>query len=374
MTSAPAAKPLLPTVNLGRDRNKIKSDKWSFYIKAEGPELAATLKTLRTTAASHKARVPGGSVPLEFERVARNKVQIAWPKPVCADGCSKVLRHALGERWRDWVTDPALVQGATMTAATPREEPPPSSAGPASSGAPVTVAATAARPWQIEAARVATFRKPNLLPMKLEAMTALLLAKDQRHFEDLPQEYTVKWEAVLGEGSYGKVYVGRKRSATDRAPFEEDTCYAIKLLWDTSTGWAADQEVRRHAALGLHPNLVGLIDVGLFRDDSSAPSCNSHIGLVCDLYEIDVRQFLKTSRFTQGGMRHVLNCVLHGLQFLHDRGCVHCDLKPANIFMRGAIHLRGCFLPDGSLLQQHTGFPRRSSMEFLYQIPNSFEV
>ena len=198
MASASAAKPLLPTVNLGRDRNKVKSDKWSFYIKAEGPDLAATLKTLRTTAATHKARVPGGSVPLEFERVARNKVQVAWPRPVCADGCAKVLKHALGERWRDWVTDPALVQGATMTAATPREEPPPSSAGPASSGAPVTVAATAAGPWQIEAARVATFRKPNLLPMKLEAMTALLLVKDKKNYEDLPQEYTVKMGSGAG--------------------------------------------------------------------------------------------------------------------------------------------------------------------------------
>ena len=37
-------------------------------------------------------------------------------------------------------------------------------------------------PWQDEAARVATFRKPNLLPMKLEAMTALFLATDEAPF------------------------------------------------------------------------------------------------------------------------------------------------------------------------------------------------
>ena len=69
----------------------------------------------------------------------------------------------------------------------------------------------------------------------------------------------------------------------------------------------------------------------------------AHIGLVFDLYEIDVRQFTQKSSFTPGGMRHVLNSVLEGLRFIHDAGCIHCDLKPANVFMRGAMHLRGCF-------------------------------
>ena len=70
--------------------------------------------------------------------------------------------------------------------------------------------------------------------------------------------------------------------------------------------------------------------------------CNSysaHIGLVFDLYEIGVRQFLKRSYFTQSGMRHAINSVLEGLGFIHGKGCIHCDLKPANIFMRGAIYL-----------------------------------
>ena len=87
------------------------------------------------------------------------------------------------------------------------------------------------------------------------------------------------------------------------------------------------------------------------------------------MYEIDVRQFLKKSLFTQGGMRHVLNSVLEGLHFLHEQGCIHCDLKPSNIFMRGAMHLRGCFLSARSELQQLGADQNHSSTEFLYQIP-----
>ena len=110
------------------------------------------------------------------------------------------------------------------------------------------------------------------------------------------------------------------------------------------------------------------------------PQRAAHIGLVFDLYDIDVRQFLQTSKFTQSGMRHVLNSVLEGLLFIHCKGCIHCDLKPANIFMRGAIYNRGCFEKDGLTTLQHikdwgavTPCPHNLT-EFECQIPNSFEA
>ena len=142
--------------------------------------------------------------------------------------------------------------------------------------------------------------------------------------------------------------------------------------------WAADMEVKRHVALGLHPNVVRLVDVGLFRKPPHNPRSSSpsaHIGIVFNLYEIDVRQFLKQSSFTQGGMRHVLNSVLEGLRSIHDRGCIHCDLKAANIFMRGAVHLRVCFEKYVLTPQQLAVAPcPHSRTQFQYQIPNSFEV
>ena len=148
--------------------------------------------------------------------------------------------------------------------------------------------------------------------------------------------------------------------------------------FDADAVFSAENEVSRHVALSFLPNVVAFLDVALFRRPPNknpvTKSWTSHIGLVFDLYETDVRQFLQFNSFTQGGMRHVLSSVLEGLRFIHDRGCIHCDLKPANIFMRGAFHLRGCFSREGFKLQQPGEFQYHSMTELQYQIPKSFEV
>ena len=382
---------MLPAANFGRGRNKVKFDVWGFYLKGEGKGLQDTVKSLKAATETRRARVRGSAMQaLTFEKVSRNKVQISWPLPVSADACARVLRLALGENWRDLVTDPAGVQGARQTAAaaaTAEREAAPPSVGPSGSGTCALIGAVAEEP-KPEAETLATVRSPHLLSMKLEMIIGLYKDTKGSHYRELQQVYTVNWAAELGRGTYGKVYVGTNGSATDIADQDaaggEPMCFAIKMLRDKDTRfvktgadavWASEEEVRRHTALGSHPNLVGLVDVGLFWEPPTRlQQLSAHIGLVCDMYEIDVRQFLKISIFTGGGMRHVLNSVLEGLRFIHGRGCIHCDLKPANIFMRGAIHLRGCFSRDRFKLQQQGEFQYHRATEFKYQIPSSFEV
>ena len=102
----------------GRDRNKVKFSKWGFYFKA-GKKHQNSMKRLKAAASSHKARVPGSTnQPLVLEKVSRNKVEVAWPLPVSADTCARFLKLALGDNWRNFVTDPAGVQGAHQEAET----------------------------------------------------------------------------------------------------------------------------------------------------------------------------------------------------------------------------------------------------------------
>ena len=210
--------------------------------------------------------------------------------------------------------------------------------------------------------------------------------KERDRYEDMPHTYHVNWCGTLGEGTYGCVYVGTTASRTGA-----QRAFAIKMLrdndkagvgvpkgFDADAVFSAENEVSRHVALGFLPNVVALLGVALFRRPPNknpvTKSWTSHIGLVFDLYETDVRQFLQFNSFTQGGMRHVLSSVLEGLRFIHDRGCIHCDLKPANIFMRGAFRLRGCFAFHFARDRDAITPCSHSRTEFQYQIPGSFEV
>ena len=110
---------MLPKASLGRDRNKVKFSKWGFYLKFDGPKSHNSVQKLMDVCRTHKARVPGGkNQPLVLTKVSKTKVEIAWPLAVAADTCTRLLKLALGENWRSFVTDPARVQGAHQKAAT----------------------------------------------------------------------------------------------------------------------------------------------------------------------------------------------------------------------------------------------------------------
>ena len=186
----------------GRDRNKVKFSKWGFYGKDEHQNI---MQSLRDAGKTQKSRVPGGYQPLVFTKVSKNKFEIAWPLGVGADPCIRFLKLALGNKWRNFVTDPAGVRGTA--------EAPVSRRG-ASSLAAATVASATAE------ARSGV----NLLALKLEAFTRLYGSKEPERFEDLQSAYTVNWAAELGRGTYGKVYVGTRRW--------EGGGFAIKMLRD----------------------------------------------------------------------------------------------------------------------------------------------
>ena len=99
----PAPQPTL----LGRDRNKVK-----FSNKGDGHTPQKSMQSLRDAARTIKAKVLGGpNQPSPLTKLSNNKVE-------AADTCLPFFKQALGENWRNFVTDPAGVQGAHQEAGT----------------------------------------------------------------------------------------------------------------------------------------------------------------------------------------------------------------------------------------------------------------
>ena len=196
-----------------RDRNKVKFSKWGFYTNGDGKEEHQNImQSLRDAGKTQRSRVRGGYISLVFTKVSKNKFEIAWPHPVGADSCIAFLKRALGYKWRNFVTDPAGVQGARQEAGTAEAPVQGSRQEAGTADAPSSAAAAEARSGY------------NLLALKLEACTRLYGSREPERFEDLQSAYTVNWAAELGRGTYGKVYVGTRRW--------EGGGFAIKMLRD----------------------------------------------------------------------------------------------------------------------------------------------
>ena len=65
---------MAPKAILGRGRNKVKYCKWGFYLKGDGRRAQLSMKSLRATATTQKARVPGGpNQSLVVEKVSKKQ-------------------------------------------------------------------------------------------------------------------------------------------------------------------------------------------------------------------------------------------------------------------------------------------------------------
>ena len=185
---------MLPKASLGRERNQVKFSMWGFYIKDDVKKAHISTQKLRAVTSSRKARVRGGpNQSLVLTKVSKNKMVITWPLAVSADACTRLLKLALGDDWRSFVTDPAGVQGAHQKAATAEDgavaaeaagedtlsaEAPvsrgasSSAAGPLSTGTPLSGATVAS-----SAATAEARSGVNPLALKFEAINVVSAAR-----------------------------------------------------------------------------------------------------------------------------------------------------------------------------------------------------
>lgn len=86
------------------------------------------------------------------------------------------------------------------------------------------------------------------------------------------------------------------------------------------------REVKNGLTLS-HPNLVAYQDLGEMK---------GHPFLIMDLADGSLGQALTTAPLSAADAIRVVNACLLGLKYLHGQGCVHRDVKPANILYFGS--------------------------------------
>jgi predicted Ser/Thr protein kinase len=125
---------------------------------------------------------------------------------------------------------------------------------------------------------------------------------------------------VLGKGGMGSVFRGEQSSPISRS-------VAIKRVLVPTISMRADFEREcRTLARVWHRNIARVLDVGA--DDLGHPY------MVMEL--VEGPSLLEHCRERRLGPREVAALVIqvcHGVQHAHDRGILHCDLKPSNILV-----------------------------------------
>lgn len=156
-------------------------------------------------------------------------------------------------------------------------------------------------------------------------------------------------EGLLGRGGMGAVYKG-VQTRLDRP-------VAIKVMRrDQGDGFDFEQRFRREAlALATlnHPNIVGVIDYG-----EAGPE---FLYLVMELVDgANLMEVIRTGSMTQEMALALLPQICDALQYAHDQGIIHRDIKPGNIILTRDGRVKVADFGLAKRHEQENGFHTRS--------------
>jgi serine/threonine protein kinase len=179
--------------------------------------------------------------------------------------------------------------------------------------------------------RLSSFLTPNLASCDFlhgPRMSRLARSSTIRRMQDtstqatLRSKYDVQWNAPLGEGGFGAVYLAKDRKTKELV--------AVKKISKNYTDDASFQK-EMNAFLhirqcGGHPNICGL------RENFDE---GDHFYLVLDLVSGGEMfdHLINNGAYSEADAARLVREVGSALAFIHGIGCVHFDLKPENLML-----------------------------------------
>lgn len=154
-------------------------------------------------------------------------------------------------------------------------------------------------------------------------------------------------EELLGQSDMSEVYLAKN--------MQDQTYVALKLLYGRRTGEDAKKFLSQTAVLTQldHPNIVPILDYGIEDDTAYLVMKHAPRGNLRQYHPKGTKISLETS------IQYVQQ-IAKALQYIHERGLVHRDLKPHNLLLGAKLEI---MLSDfGTAIVSHSLSPIHASL------------
>lgn len=131
------------------------------------------------------------------------------------------------------------------------------------------------------------------------------------------------WESVGGifaEGGQGRLYLVKNLSDVS------EEIYVLKELKNPKRKKRFEREIAAIANIGPHPNVIQLVDIGIYRDENKPCYVMPRADCSLDIYLPEISKNINLSF-------EVFKLICAGVEHLHRADIVHRDLKPENILI-----------------------------------------
>jgi serine/threonine protein kinase len=169
------------------------------------------------------------------------------------------------------------------------------------------------------------------------------------HAIGVQQKGRYRLDRVLGEGAFGRVYLGYDGELHRQVAIKVPTKARFKRPEDAE---AYLTEARTAASLD-HPHIVSVYDIGRTDDGS--------IYVVSKFIEgTTLEERLKQGRPTERESAQILATVALALQHAHQRRLIHRDIKPANILLES--HTNAPYVADFGLAVREEDYLKQNTI------------